>query len=142
VGNGNLEAELKTKTAGLKNIHFMAFQNQTRMPEIYQACDLFCLPSKGPGETWGLAVNEAMACGRAILVSDKAGCAIDLVKKDYNGDIFVSEKSNALAISLNHLTQSKSRLVEMGGNSALIIKDWSIINIAEAVENKLLHTSG
>ncbi|RZK39362.1 MAG: glycosyltransferase, partial [Pedobacter sp.] len=53
--------------------HFMDFQNQTQMPAVYQACDLFCLPSQGPGETWGLAVNEAMACGKAVLVSDKVG---------------------------------------------------------------------
>ena len=34
VGNGNLEAELKLKAGSSKNIHFMDFQNQSRMPVI------------------------------------------------------------------------------------------------------------
>jgi glycosyltransferase involved in cell wall biosynthesis len=137
VGNGNLEAELKLKAKGSKNVHFMDFQNQSRMPVIYQACNLFCLPSKGPGETWGLAVNEAMACGKAVLVSDKVGCAVDLVKAGYNGDIFESGNIDALMNCLNQLVQSKIRLAEMGRISAEQIKDWTFTAIAEAIENKL-----
>src|SRR6185312_750223 len=68
VGNGELGDKLKLAAADSKMIHFMDFQNQTMMPVIYQACDLYCLPSRGPAETWGLAVNEAMACGKAVLV--------------------------------------------------------------------------
>jgi glycosyltransferase involved in cell wall biosynthesis len=137
VGNGALEAELKVRAEDSKNIHFMDFQNQSRMPVIYQACDLFCLPSKGPGETWGLAVNEAMACGKAILVSDKVGCAIDLVKPGCNGDVFKSGNKDSLTNCLNYLMQSKSKLAEMGKNSAEKIKEWNFTAIAEAVENKL-----
>jgi len=142
VGNGNLEADLKLKAGNSKNVHFMDFQNQSRMPVIYQACDLFCLPSKGPGETWGLAVNEAMACGKAVLVSDKAGCAIDLVKIGYNGDIFESGNKDSLTGSLNQLVQSKSKLAEMGKNSAAQIRGWSFLHIAAAIENKLEHIQG
>eukprot|EP01037_Dinobryon_pediforme_P013983 gene13983-14100_t len=87
-GNGELEAELKSNAEGNPRIHFLEFQNQSAMPAVYQACDLFCLPSSGPNETWGLAVNEAMACGKAILVSDKVGCAVDLVRPGENGAIF------------------------------------------------------
>ena len=137
VGNGQMEEKLKLESADLKNIHFMGFQNQTMMPVIYQACDLFCLPSKGPGESWGLAVNEAMASGKAILVSDKVGCAVDLVKRDFNGVIFESGKKDALAKSLNYLTESKNRLSKMGANSKLLISDWNFLNIAFAIEQKL-----
>jgi len=137
VGNGNLEAELKFRAENSENVHFLDFQNQSRMPVIYQACDLFCLPSMGPGETWGLSVNEAMACGKAVLVSDKVGCAIDLVKSDYNGAIFESGNKDSLVNYLIQLIQSKSRLGKMGKNSAEKIKDWSFIHIAEAIEIKL-----
>ncbi|MET0570901.1 MAG: glycosyltransferase family 4 protein, partial [Pedobacter agri] len=86
VGNGELEEGLRSKVKSLKlkaeslkpNIHFMDFQNQSYMPVVYQACNLFCLPSQS--ETWGLAVNEAMGCEKAMLVSDRVGCASDLVK--------------------------------------------------------------
>jgi len=137
LGNGVFEEKLKSKAASVQNIHFMEFQNQSVMPSIYQACDLFCLPSKGPGETWGLAVNEAMACGKAVLVSDKVGCSIDLVKNEYNGMIFKSGNLEDLSEKLNKLTTSKDLLRQYGAKSRELIMDWNFSKIAEAVENKL-----
>jgi glycosyltransferase involved in cell wall biosynthesis len=138
VGNGELETQLKHKAESIDTIHFMDFQNQSLMPVIYQACDLFCLPSKGPGETWGLAVNEAMACEKAILVSDKVGCAVDLVKEKYNGASFNSENLDDLTTCLDELTRSKTQLEAMGKNSRAMIKEWNFTKIAEAVENQLI----
>ncbi len=140
LGNGALEAELKRKARNHKNIHFGDFQNQLAIPTVYQACDLFCLPSKGPGETWGLAVNEAMACGKAVLVSNKVGCAIDLVKENYNGTVFKSENINDLVSKLDKLTRSKEILREYGENSKILIKNWNFLRVAEAIENKLNET--
>ncbi|HTE02430.1 MAG TPA: glycosyltransferase family 4 protein [Mucilaginibacter sp.] len=139
VGNGALEAELKLKAKDVANIHFVDFRNQGDMPVLYQACDLFCLPSKGPGESWGLAVNEAMACGKAVLVSDKVGCAIDLVRERYNGMIFKSDDVQDLTDCLKALTQSKSLLEDYGRHSELMIKDWNFEKIAAAIENKMMN---
>lgn len=138
-GNGVLESELKQRAKSADNIHFMDFQNQAYMPVMYQACDLFCLPSKGPGETWGLAVNEAMASGKAIVVSDKAGCAVDLVKDGYNGATFISGDADDLLHKLKDLTESKEKLNQYGKHSLNHIKDWNFTNIAVAIESKLLN---
>jgi len=140
IGNGALENELKSRSANAENIHFMPFQNQMVMPVVYQAADLFCLPSQGPGETWGLAVNEAMACSKAVLVSDKVGCAVDLVKEDYNGAIFRSNQLGDLTGKMAKLIHSKTVLQEYGNNSRHLIKNWSFERIAEAIENKLNET--
>ena len=138
-GNGALESRLKQRAGGINNIHFMDFQNQAYMPVIYQACDLFCLPSKGPGETWGLAVNEAMASGKAIIVSDKAGCAADLVKDDDNGATFISGDVDDLLQKLKSIVASKGKLNQYGKHSLNHIKDWNFTNIAMAIESKLLN---
>jgi len=139
VGNGILEINLKSQISNLKsdNIHFIDFQNQTQMPVIYQACDLFCLPSKGPAETWGLAVNEAMACGKAILVSDQVGCAADLIKPGENGFIFKSGNLADLKEKLEHLTECKTTLKAYGKRSQEIISEWNFSAIASALENQL-----
>ena len=92
----------------------MDFQSQQKHPAVYQACDLFCLPSRGPGETWGLAVNEAMASGKAVLVSDKVGCATDLVKEGVNGYVFESGNEGDLFEKLEVLVADKERLSTMG----------------------------
>ncbi|MEO7214175.1 glycosyltransferase family 4 protein [Mucilaginibacter sp.] len=138
VGNGILEPVLKQQAAGNNNIHFMGFQNQTYMPVAYQACDLFCLPSKGPNETWGLAVNEAMACSKALLLSNKVGCAVDLITPGQNGEIFKSGDEQSLKDKLAALTASKATLTTYGKTSGEAIKDWSFTKIAQAIENKLL----
>lgn len=141
VGNGELEDSLKSEKILRQaqydkkiSLHFLNFQNQTQMPVVYQTCDLFCLPSVS--ETWGLAVNEAMACGKAILVSDEVGCAIDLVKNGENGYIFKSNQLVDLKSKLK-LLLNKANLIEMGKKSKLIIEDWSIVKQAEIILKEL-----
>jgi glycosyltransferase involved in cell wall biosynthesis len=135
VGNGPLEQELKVKAENNRDIHFMDFQNQSQMPVVYQACDLFCLPSKGPGETWGLAINEAMASGKAILASDKAGAATDLVRPYHNGGIFKAGDLTSLTDELEKLTANgKSELAKMGRYSKQLIKPWTFNEQAKVME--------
>lgn len=132
VGNGVLEeklkAESKTPNVCTNRIHFMDFQNQTQMPAIYQACDLFCLPSNS--ETWGLSVNEAMASGKAILVSDQVGCARELIEPKMN-NIFKSGDPDDLKNKLKNLTRNKNTLNEYGKASKEIIKNWTFERQAE-----------
>lgn len=139
VGNGPLEKQLKAKKELLKTasqIHFIDFQNQSAMPGIYQACDLFCLPSKS--ETWGLAVNESMACGKAVLVSDQVGCAVDLVFEEKNGAIFQSENELDLVQKLQRLIQHKTLLAQFGASSFNIIQSWNFTVSVEAMQQKIL----
>lgn len=127
VGNGALEEILKDQRSQYQkdNIHFLDFQNQSRMPAVYQACDLFCLPSQGPGETWGLAINEAMAAGKAILVSDRVGSAEDLVSEERNGSIFHSGHLTDLKNKLQILTADREQLSAMGQASKEMIQNWT-----------------
>ena len=101
VGNGNLEIEMRRLVASLshsisKRIIFLPFQDQHQMKVIYRLANVLVLPSKGPGETWGLSVNESLASGTPVLVSDQCGCAFDLVKPNVNGLIFESHQLDDL----------------------------------------------
>ena len=144
VGNGALEEPLKLTVEELKTsnpllskrIHFMDFQNQTQMPVLYQACNLFCLPSKGPNETWGLAINEAMAAGKAILVSNKVGCATDLVRDNENGFIFKSGNISDLKNKMEKL-KNKEILEQFGNKSFSIIAPWNFERQCEIIINQL-----
>ncbi len=137
VGNGINEQALKTQAnecSVADKIHFLDFKNQTYMPVLYQASDLFCLPSVS--ETWGLSVNEAMACGRAVLASDKVGAAVDLIKPGFNGAIFKSGSLTDLVFNLSKLIAAgKKELNGMGVYSKELIKDWSFENQAIAIES-------
>jgi glycosyltransferase involved in cell wall biosynthesis len=80
IGSGTLEQQLRDKADEVLNkwgikTHFAGFVNQSKIAAHYLAIDLFILPSKKMGETWGLVVNEAMQAGCAVTVSDSVGCA-------------------------------------------------------------------
>lgn len=78
---------------------FLPFQNQSQMPLVYRLGDILVLPS-GYGETWGLAVNEAQACGRPSLVSDCVGCGRDLIREGENGITFRTDDWKDCAASM------------------------------------------
>lgn len=75
VGDGELAARLHDQAP--PGVYFAGFRNQTELPAFYALADVFVLASYA--EPWGLAVNEAMACGTAVIVSTQCGCAEDLV---------------------------------------------------------------
>ena len=83
------ELEHKASELGLsEQVFFLGFRNQTELPAIYGACDVLVLPSDF--EPWGLVVNEAMACGMAVIASDQVGAVPDLVE----GSVGSSRTSN------------------------------------------------
>ena len=124
-GSGVLEGSLR-QNAG-PDAHFLGFRNQTEMPWVYRVGDVVVLPSRGPGETWGLALNEAMACGRAVIASDKVGAAVDLIEPGRNGWVFPSGQSTALATVLKEAAAAgRTVLAGMGRRSLEIISAWSL----------------
>jgi glycosyltransferase involved in cell wall biosynthesis len=104
-GSGYLEAELRQKASCCPDVFFAPLQNQSAMPTLYNAADLFVLPSYGPHETWGLAVQESLACGTPVIVSHHVGCHLDLVKDKNNGLVFEAGSINSLISSLQQALQ-------------------------------------
>lgn len=138
-GNGVTETALKQQYQHHPQIHFLPFQNQTRMPLLYGMADVYVLASHS--ETWGLALNEAMACSKALLVSNACGAAIDLVQDEKNGWIFKSRDLNDLLEKMKWMGADKKSLAAMGVQSAAIIHNWSYEEGAEKIEAILINKS-
>lgn len=135
VGNGVLESSLKERARKDNRILFLPFQNQSLMPVVYRLGNIFVLPSKGPGETWGLAVNEAMACGRGVIISDKCGCAEDLVKDQQNGVLFHHGSEAELTEALHYFALNREKANVFGQASAHIIEKWNYTAQLKGVES-------
>lgn len=138
VGTGDLEEVLKEMSRGNPDIHFPGFMNQTELPTYYCIADVFCLPSIGPGETWGLSINEAMACSKPVIVSDKCGGAKDLVKPGVNGYIFKAADQNGLSHFMERFLNNRSLAREMGKHSREIISSFSFDKVVKSIENLTL----
>jgi glycosyltransferase involved in cell wall biosynthesis len=123
VGNGEMEQSLKESAANDKRIIFLDFQNQQEMPVIYRLCDVFILPSRGPQETWGLAINEAMACGKPVITTYKTGCAPDLIKG--NGLVINPDDVNNVAEYIHQLSSDGEYYSKQSEASKKIMVSYS-----------------
>jgi glycosyltransferase involved in cell wall biosynthesis len=123
-GSGPLERDLRQLAGGDPQIHFQGFRNQTEMPLTYRLGDAFVLPSTG--ETWGLAVNEAMASGRPVVVSDRVGCSSDLAADPAFSRAFRAGDVAALGRTLGGLAHERRQLLDMGQRALSFISDWSV----------------
>jgi glycosyltransferase involved in cell wall biosynthesis len=137
VGDGVLKDEIinELKELSIQNeqpFTLLPFQNQSQMPSIYNKGDIFVLPSQGPGETWGLAINEAMASGCAVIASDKCGGAEDLIEDEKNGYIFKSGDEDDLVDKMQNILK-QDRYIAMGGNSTEKIQYFSYRHFLDAL---------
>ena len=115
-GAGALEGEIRRRAAALSDprVILLPFQNQSAMPRLYALADLVVLPSQGPGETWGLCINEAMNLARPALVSSHVGCGPDLVIPGRTGWIFPAGDQLALRSQIAEALEDPGRLRAMG----------------------------
>jgi glycosyltransferase involved in cell wall biosynthesis len=99
VGDGPLRGQLEQRASrpDLKGrVEFAGFKNQGELPKYLKFSDCLVLPSDGT-ETWGLIVNEAMACGTPAIVSEACGCCPDLIERGKTGYSYPLGDVDALA---------------------------------------------
>jgi glycosyltransferase involved in cell wall biosynthesis len=101
-------ADRKPQTAKkVPGVHFYGFRQIDENPIFYGLADAFILPSLY--EEWGLVVNEAMASGLPVVVSEKAGCVEDLLEPGYP-----TVKDGNVSELLRRMDQSKVRMRKNG----------------------------
>lgn len=98
IGFGEEESHLKSMAKN--NIHFVGAVNNKDLAQYYQDNDVFVLPSAS--EPWGLVVEEALNNGLPILVSNRVGCAPEIVN-DSNGLIFDFDSEDDLKAKIERI---------------------------------------
>jgi glycosyltransferase involved in cell wall biosynthesis len=99
------------------------FKQYDELPAFYGPAGAFIHASTT--EPWGLVVNEAMASGLPVLVSNRCGCAQDLVQEGKNGFTFDPDNVEELAQLMFQVSAFQpSKLSEFGSESRRIISGW------------------
>jgi glycosyltransferase involved in cell wall biosynthesis len=126
VGTGELMERAKQFTEEHKlPVTFAGFLNQTEITAAYVAADCLII-SSDYDETWGLAANEAMVCGLPAIVSGRAGCGMDLVRRGETGEIFPFGEIDALSGLMASMARDPGRLTKMGERARdLVLRDYS-----------------
>lgn len=135
LGHGELRNELEA-FAREHNLHaiFAGFVNQADLPKHYAMCDVFVLPSTY--EPRGAVINEAMACGLPVVVTDRCGSLGDIVQENDNAFVYPSGDADALARHLDRLMDDDLRM-RMGQRSREIIATWDYARGVEGVKEAL-----
>jgi glycosyltransferase involved in cell wall biosynthesis len=134
VGEGELGDAMRSRIArdGIPDVRFAGFLNRSEIAEAFVAADLFVLPS-ARHETWGLVVNEAMNFALPVVVSDKVGCAADLVHDGDNGFVVAADQVGPMAAAIRKLVENSDLRWAMGRRSREAIDRWHYGLAAEGI---------
>lgn len=132
-GEGPLKGQLEQSLTDecRTRVHFIGFQRVEALPAIFGQADCFVLPSRHDG--WGVVINQAVAAGLAIVVTDTVGASHDLVENGVNGIVIASESEDAILAALQVLMNSPEKIRRMATRSSEIserisakrsIDDW------------------
>jgi 1,2-diacylglycerol 3-alpha-glucosyltransferase len=127
VGDGPSAAALREAAASSKfaqDVYFAGHKGSEALPTYYAFAGCFVLPSTR--EPWGLVVNEAMASGLPVIVSDRCGCVEDLVVPGVNGFVFNPHDRKRLTQCLTNIEAlGEAGCLEMGRQSTTIIDGYT-----------------
>lgn len=132
LGDGPLQTALQAQIdqLGLNDmIHILPGRAWFQVPEVLALADVLVLPSRS--EPWGLVVNEAMACGMPVIVSDRCGCVADLVVDGQNGFVISPEQPEQLVDALFRFMSDQTDRIEMGNAAQRMIQPFTPEAVAQ-----------
>jgi glycosyltransferase involved in cell wall biosynthesis len=135
VGDGPLRHRLESQVleAGLEPcVRFAGMKSTSELLPYYAFAHAFVLPSRR--EPWGLVVNEALAAGLPVIVSNRCGCASDLVAHGSNGFLFDADREEELVGFLGRVDRWSSKERAFAGRcSETLVSSYTPRNWAEEV---------
>jgi glycosyltransferase involved in cell wall biosynthesis len=134
VGDGELREPLETyaREHALGGVRFAGFINQRDLPKYYALSDVFVLPSTY--EPRGAVINEAMACGLSVIVTDRCGSIGDIVLDGENAFVYPAGDAAALAEAMTRLVNEPALRERMAQRSSEIIDTWTFGRGVEGVK--------
>src|SRR4029453_9959761 len=139
LGDGPLKADLCRQISDLQlfgRVHLPGFVQYRELPAYYGLADVFVHASTT--EQWGLVVNEAMATGLPVIVSNRCGCVPDLVAEGKNGFTFNPESVEDLSKLMMDMSRLSERcLEEMREESRRIVAGFTPAHFATAAQHAI-----
>lgn len=127
-----LRYEKLVKDMGLTdNVVFAGFVPSDELPSYYHSADIFCAPATG-GESFGIVLLEAMACGKPVVATNIQGYAGVLAHGE-EGLLVPPRDEESLAHALLSLLNDKSLRLQMGAKGRIKAEKYSWPNIARQI---------
>jgi glycosyltransferase involved in cell wall biosynthesis len=115
----------------LSDVVWPGFRQIAELPAYYGLAGAFIHPARQ--EQWGLVVNEAMAAGLPVLVSQTCGCARDLVLEGETGFTFDPEDTNTLVGLMVQVSSGQVDRETIGQAAQRHINRWGTERFAQGL---------
>lgn len=125
LGDGPLRATVRQTISKLQldgAVVLPGFKQYPELPIYYGLADAFV--HTATSEPWGLVVNEAMASSLPVLVSNRCGCVVELVREGVNGFTFDPQNTRQLTEQMLKTWRLQPQLPLLGKASSDIISRW------------------
>jgi glycosyltransferase involved in cell wall biosynthesis len=138
-GDGSLRAQLESRAHSIfpGAVHFAGFVQRDDLPAYYALADSLVFPTHS--DTWGMVVNESMACGVPVICSEVAGCAANLVQT--NGRLVPSHSVTHLTAAMKEVALDAALRERMATESRRIIQNYSPEFCARGIARSALATN-
>ena len=125
VGEGIAREEVTRRARQIVpgQVRCAGFVQRDHLADYYALAEGFVFPTHS--DTWGLVVNEAMACGLPVIASDAAGCVADLIEDSWNGWVVRRGDVIQLASAMEELGRDPDGRARMGNHSRERILSYS-----------------
>lgn len=136
VGDGPSRPSLEgyARRLGSSNVRFSGRVSQTDLPSLYALADLLVLPSISRLEAFGTVALEAMACGRAVVLSDIPGVR-EVITDGQEGLLFEPMNSEDLAAKVSLLLGDLQLRSEMGARARRKVEEtFNMEKVAGKIE--------
>jgi glycosyltransferase involved in cell wall biosynthesis len=142
VGDGPARQELANRATGIQPgmVWFCGWVHREQIPEIYALAEGLVFPTYS--DTWGLVVNEGMACALPIVASQVAGCVPDLLEDGWNGFAVRPREVEGLVRAMQVLSNDPESARRMGSRSFQRIQDYTPEACAAGIVQALKVVSG
>ena len=124
VGDGSERRRVEAASRVKESIHFVGRLDYDQVIRAYSCADVAVVPSIL--EPWGLVVNEAMAVGLPVIVSDRVGCVDDLVEHGETGMVYHAGSIEELNMCMMYLLENPNQRTEMGKAGRRLISGWTL----------------
>jgi glycosyltransferase involved in cell wall biosynthesis len=129
VGTGSKRDDIIAFGKNDHSVHYLGGLWGERLLDIYCICDVLILPSRY--ESWGLAINEAMAFGLPVVVSNRVGCLDDLVVDGKTGLVYPFGANARAVLAIKKLIANNELRANMAVAAKQLISSWTLKHSAE-----------
>jgi glycosyltransferase involved in cell wall biosynthesis len=130
-GDGEERGQVVAAAAKDPNIHAVGRLTGNDVWSAYAAADLCVAPSLI--EPWGLVVNEAMAAGTPVIVTDIFGCVGDLARDGETALVVPAGAPDKLAEAISAIALDETLRLRIARTAASLISAWTIQKQAQKI---------